>query len=85
MNLIPSARFIADIKKLERGNTQLKEAIAKTLYHLRINPGHSSLRLHKLSGQQVYSVSVNMRIRIVFVRFGDDVHLLRIGMHEDVY
>lgn len=85
MNLIPSARFIADLKKLERGNTQLKRAIAKTLYHLRINPGHPSLRLHKLAGERTYSISVNMSIRIIFMRFEDDVYLLRIGTHEDVY
>lgn len=85
MNLVPSARFMADAAKLEKGNKELKETIRKTLYHLQVNPGHPSLRLHKLTGRHVYSISVNMSIRIVFARIGDDVHLLRIGTHEDVY
>lgn len=44
-----------------------------------------SLRLHKLSGQVTYSISVTMSIRMIVVFRGDDIHLLRIGTHEDVY
>jgi len=85
MNLVPSARFIADAAKLEKKNRELKEDIRKTLYHLQINPGHPSLRLHKLSGQKAYAISVTMSIRIVFTRVEDNIYLLRIGTHEEVY
>ena len=85
MNIVTSARFIADAQKLEKRNKELKEAIRKTLYYLQVNPGHPSLRLHKLAGINTYSISVNMSVRIVFGRVRDDVHLLRIGTHEDVY
>ncbi|MEK7457951.1 MAG: hypothetical protein AAB612_00470 [Patescibacteria group bacterium] len=44
-----------------------------------------SLRLHRLSGQSVYSISVTMSIRMIVAFRGDDIHLLRIGTHEDVY
>ena len=83
MNLVPSAHFIRDLHKLERG--RLKEAVRKKLYQLRINPAYPSLRLHKIKGENTYSLSVTMGIRIIFSRLGDDVYLLRIGSHEEVY
>lgn len=84
MKLIPSLRFTRDLGKLEKNNERLKKTIGKTLSHLRNDPTHPSLRLHKLSGQDVYSVSVTMSIRmIVAFRYGD-IYLLRIGTHEEV-
>lgn len=85
MNLIPSLRFYRDLGKLEKKNERLKNAIGKTMSRLQHNPGHPSLRLHKLSGQSVYSVSVTMSIRMIVVFRGDDIHLLHIGTHEEVY
>lgn len=85
MNLIPSLRFYRDLGKLEKKNERLKKTIGKTMSRLQDNPNHPSLRLHKLSGQYVYSISVTMSIRMIIVFRGDDIHLLRIGTHEDVY
>lgn len=85
MNLVPSAHFVRDIRKLEKGNSKLKERIRKQLYQLHINPAHPSLRFHKLEGKETYSVSVSMDIRIIFSLRGDTIYLLRIGSHEDVY
>lgn len=85
MNLVPSVRFINDLEKLEKGNIRLKASVRKRLNLLRSNIGHPSLRLHKLSGKDIYSISVTMSVRIVFLRRGDEVYLLRIGSHEEVY
>lgn len=85
MNLIPSLRFHRDLGKLEHKNERLKIAITKAMGRLQDNPNHPSLRLHKLSGQSVYSVSVTMSIRMIIAFHGDDIILLRIGTHEDVY
>ena len=85
MNLIPSLRFHRDLGKLEKKNERLKKAIAKTMSRLQDNPSHPSLRLHKVSGRAVYSISVTMSIRMIIAFRGDDVHLLRIGTHEEVY
>lgn len=85
MNLVPSIRFTRDLKKLEKKNERLKQAIRKTMAHIQENPGHPSLRLHKLSGESVYSISVTMSIRMIVAFRGDDIHLLRIGTHEEVY
>ena len=85
MKLIPSARFVHDLGNLEKNNERLRKLIGKTLDYLRKNPSHPSLRLHKLSGQGNYSVSVTMSIRMIITfRYGD-IHLLRIGSHEEVY
>ncbi|MBI4065484.1 plasmid stabilization protein [Candidatus Gottesmanbacteria bacterium] len=85
MNLVPSQRFYRDLGKLEKKNERLQKAIGKTMGLLQDNPNHPSLRLHKLSGQSVYSISVTMSIRMLIAFRGDDIHLLRIGTHEDVY
>lgn len=85
MNLIPSLRFHRDLGKLEKKNERLKKAITKTMGYLHDNPNHPSLRLHKLSGEFVYSISVTLSIRMIIAFRGDDIHLLRIGTHEDVY
>lgn len=85
MNLIPSLRFYRDLGKLEKNNERLKKSIAKTMGYLQNNPHHPSLRLHKLSGESAYSVSVTMSIRMIIAIRGDDIHLLRIGTHEEVY
>lgn len=85
MNIIPSLRFVRDLGKLEKNNERLRKVIGKTLDYLRNNPTHPSLRLHKLSGQEVYSVSVTMSIRIIITFRHGDIHLLRIGTHEEVY
>ncbi len=85
MNLIPSLRFYRDLGKLEKKNERLKEAIKKQMGRLQNNPTHPSLRLHRLSGQSVYSISVTMSIRMIVAFRGDDIHLLRVGTHEDVY
>jgi mRNA-degrading endonuclease YafQ of YafQ-DinJ toxin-antitoxin module len=59
--------------------------VTKTLVLLGVNLLYPSLRLHKLSGTQNYSVSVNMSIRIIFHKDQDYLYLLRIGTHEEVY
>ena len=46
---------------------------------------HPSLRLHKLSNMEFYSVSVDMKIRIVFRLDKDKMFLIRIGNHDEVY
>jgi mRNA-degrading endonuclease YafQ of YafQ-DinJ toxin-antitoxin module len=85
MNIVPSKRFVADAGKLEKRNARLKKALRKTIHLLHENPTHPSLRLHKLIGENIYSISVTMSIRIIISRRGDDIHLLRIGTHEEVY
>jgi toxin HigB-1 len=61
----------------------------KTLKLLELNPHHPSLRLHKLKGKSepLYSVSINLKYRIilVFIIDKDRVIPVTIGTHDQVY
>lgn len=63
----------------------MKTRIAKTLSLMRKDIHHPSLRLHKLSGQNNWSISVTKSIRIIANIVGHNIYLLRVGKHEEVY
>jgi toxin HigB-1 len=54
---------------------------------LRTNPQHPSLRLHKinLQGDQAWSISIDMKIRVLFIYESDGIILVDIGTHDEVY
>ncbi len=53
------------------------------------DPHHPSLRLHKLKGElsDFYSVSINMKYRILldFIIRDDQIILIDIGSHQELY
>lgn len=67
----------------------LTEQYRKTLELLELNPRHPSLRLHKLQGKlsTLHSVSINLSYRIVihFLIDGQDILLVDVGSHDQVY
>lgn len=67
----------------------LKPQYLKTLKLLEANPFHPSLRLHALSGrlQGLHSVSINLsyRITLELLVHGEDVILVNVGNHDQVY
>ena len=67
----------------------LKPQYLKTLKLLEANPFHPSLRLHALSGrlQGLHSVSINLsyRITLELLVHGEDVILVNVGSHDQVY
>ena len=78
-----TSRFERDLKKLS-SNRSLIRQIYSSLEILLENPNHPSLRLHKVS-VKVWSISVNMSIRIL-INFSENIiFLLRVGSHDDVY
>ncbi|MEH2411331.1 type II toxin-antitoxin system RelE/ParE family toxin [Nostoc sp.] len=50
MQLLWSARFIRDFKRLARRNPQLRSLVEQTLQQLAEDPFDASLRTHKLKG-----------------------------------
>lgn len=84
-NLVLSDKFQKQVKKLVKTNPQIKSRFAKTFELLRKNVKHPSLRLHKLSGENNWSVSVTRDYRIIVHIEGDNIYLLRIGLHDEVY
>jgi len=68
---------------------ELKKTYAKTLALFELNPHHTSLRLHALSGrlQGVHSVSINLSYRITLELLIQDQKIipLNVGNHDAVY
>lgn len=67
----------------------LKSQYLKTLQLLALNPSHPSLRLHALKGRlkPLQSVSINMsyRITLELIITEQEIILVNIGSHEEVY
>lgn len=85
MKLVASERFNRELEGILKKNYSYNPRVKRTLARLLSNPQHPSLRLHKVSGTRNYSISVDMRIRIIFRHEEESYYLLRIGTHELVY
>lgn len=85
MRIQSSRRFVKDLEGLTKRDDYLRRRVIKTIQLLRENPQHPSLRLHKLFGLETYSVSVTMKIRLIYRVLSGEVLLLRIGTHDEVY
>jgi len=87
MNIYLSSEFIKNFKKLTRKNPSLKNKIKEKLKLFQENPTHPSLRIHKLVGkkEQGWSISVESDLRIIFIFVKDEVLLVDIGKHDEVY
>ena len=76
-------------KKLLKKHLEVHSQYRKTLEILELNPHHPSLRLHRLQGRlsDLSSVSINMSYRIVLEMLiqENDIILVDIGHHDQVY
>ena len=81
--------YIKRASKFFKKHHGLISQYEKTLKLLELNPGHPSLRLHKLQGKlsDLYSVSINIsyRICIDFIIEKDQIIPVDIGTHDEVY
>lgn len=85
MKLVATSRFDRELAGLIKAHRVSVGRIEKILALLLTNPAHPSLRLHKLSGTNNYSVSVNLKLRVLIHFEAEQTYLLRIGSHEEVY
>jgi mRNA-degrading endonuclease YafQ of YafQ-DinJ toxin-antitoxin module len=85
MRLILSSNFQRKLDKLLQKEPQLKNRINKTFRFMLSDLNYPALRLHKLSGTNIWSVSVDMENRIIFSWEKDGLFLLDIGSHDEVY
>ena len=87
--LILTDRYIKKEKTFLKKHGDLKEKYKKTLLFLKANPHHPSLRLHKLQGalKEYHSVSISLNFRIVLELLitEEEIILLNIGKHNNVY
>jgi len=87
--LIYTDSYLKRAKRFAKQHPELKEQYRKTLMLLESNPHHPSLRLHALQGklQQLYSISINLsyRITIEMMIVDNEITLVNVGTHQDVY
>jgi len=82
MKIKPTKRYQRSFRRLTKNNKPLGIKVIQTLNLYKNDPNHPSIRLHKLSNQNIWSISVNMRIRIIFVYYKDSAILLDMGDHS---
>ena len=87
--LVYPESYIRRARKFLKKHPELRNQYRKTLQLLELDPFHPSLRLHSLQGrlQGLSSVSINISYRIViqFIIEGNEILLVNVGKHEDVY
>ena len=87
--LIYPDSYVRRAKKFLRKHPEITNQYQKTLEILEIDPHHPSLRLHGLEGKLkgLSSVSINMSYRIVLemeIR-DEEIILINVGNHDQVY
>jgi len=87
--LIYPESYIRRARKFLRKHPEIHSQYRKTLQLLELDPYHPALRLHSLEGRLkgLSSVSINMSYRIVLeleIR-GEEIILINIGSHDQVY
>lgn len=87
--LLVTAHYEKRLELFKKPHPQLRSAYTRTILLLASNPNHHSLRLHKLKGSlgEFYSVSINLKYRILidfFIR-EDQIILIDIGHHQEIY
>jgi len=85
MKLVFSKRFEEDYVRLLKSGSKYRDRVTKTLEFLASDINHPSLRLHKLNNRSSYSVSVDMKIRILMEIEDETIFLIRIGNHDVIY
>jgi len=87
--LVYPESYIRKAKKFLKKHPEIHNQYQKTLELLELNPHHPSLRLHGCQGRLsgLSSVSINMSYRIVLemVIRDNDIILIDIGNHDQVY
>lgn len=87
--LIITESYQKRAKKFFAKHPEILKQYEKVLKLLCANPQHPSLRLHKLSGRLsgLFSVSINISYRLIinFIIKNNQIILIDIGSHDEVY
>lgn len=79
--------FIQKLKKLAKKDSKLEEKIETKLKLFLLNFKYPSLRLHKIKSKSVdmWSISIDRDLRIMFIYRDYGILLIDIGGHDEVY
>ena len=85
--LVLEIHFIKKAHKLLKKYPELDPKLSKVLDLLQKNPFLRSLKTHSLTGKLKgkYACSLSSKLRIVFNLSDNNIHLLNIGSHDEVY
>ena len=89
--VVPTPRFFRAYKRITKKNPKLSADIAQVLNQLADDPFHGRLETHKLKGALagVWACSAAYDLRILFEfvenKPEDDLLLITIGTHDDIY
>jgi mRNA-degrading endonuclease YafQ of YafQ-DinJ toxin-antitoxin module len=87
--LIYPKSYLRRARKFLKKHPEIHGQYRKTLELLELNPYHPSLRLRGLQGRMsnLSSVSINISYRIVIelIIEGNEILLINIGKHDQVY
>jgi len=83
--IVSTKPFIRQLADLIRKNNKYKIKVARILKLMDFDLRHPSLRIHKIKGVDYYSVSVDMKIRILYEKDSNMIRLIEIGNHDEVY
>ena len=88
-DVIPTPRFQRRLRRFLRQHPELHAVVDRVLRDLREDPYRPRLELHPLSGrfagQHAISVTYAYRIRLLIVIRDNEIELLAIGTHDEVY
>lgn len=81
--------YIRRARKFLEKHPEIRGQYRKTLELLEFDPYHPSLRLHSLqrslSGLSSVSINISYRIVLELIIEGNEILLINIGKHEQVY
>ena len=87
--LIYPESYIKRARKFLKKHPEIHSQYRKTLALLELNPYHPSLRLHSLhdrmSGLSSVSINISYRTVLELIIEGDEILLVNIGKHDQVY
>lgn len=87
--LVFTEQYTRRASRFLKRHPELKQQYLKTLKLLEINPFHSGLRLHPLSGKfaGLHSISINLsyRITLELLLSNEEITPINVGDHDAVY
>ncbi len=83
--IVLSKNFRRELERKVKQDPELWTRVSKTLILLAKDLKHPSLRLHKLSGKNNWSVSISKSYRIVLSIENGVIYCTKFGTHDEVY
>lgn len=79
-----SSKFLRNLRKLPREIIDLTKERLELFY---VDPWQGTLKTHKLQGDRKdhWSFSINYEYRVIFRQQDEEILLVDVGLHDDVY